>query len=80
MDERELRHRAAEASRLKSEPLLIEALNAILADARDALETCTPEELLRLQANAAAARALASAIERVILQGPEPTVETTPVT
>lgn len=80
MDERELRHRAAEADRLLREPLLIEALNTILAEARNELETCPVERLLEWQAKAAAAHALEGALRAVILAAPpvEPTVTNDP--
>ena len=70
MNERDLRHRAAEASRLLSEPLLLEALNAILAEARDNLERCGPEHLREWQANAKAARALPDALNAFIVAAP----------
>lgn len=70
MDEREPRRRAAEADRLLREPLLIEALNLILADARNELETCPVDKLLEWQGKAAAARALPDALRAVILAGP----------
>ena len=70
MDERELRRRAAEADRLLREPLLIEALNLILADARDQLETCPVDKLLEWQGKAAAARALPDALRGIIVAGP----------
>lgn len=83
-DERDLRHRAAEASRLLSEPLLIDALNTILAEARDELERCAPDKMLEWQAKAQAARALPDALRAHILAGPtadeEPTVNPIPVT
>jgi hypothetical protein len=84
MDERELRHRAAEASRLLGEPLLAEALNTILAEARNALETCGPDQLLMWQARAQAARALPDALREVVVAGPvaepEPTDKLDPGT
>ena len=81
MDEPELRHRAAEAERLQREPLLNEAINMLLSEVRDSLETeRDPAELLRLQAQAQAARGLWDALERMILQKPteEPTVSNDP--
>ncbi len=70
MDERELRHRAAEADRLLREPLLIEALNTLLAEARDELERCDAEHMLEWQAKAQAARGLTDALHAVIAAGP----------
>lgn len=83
MDNRDLRHRAAEAARLLSEPLLIEALNTILAEARDELERCDPEHMLEWQAKAQAARALPDALKAIVVSAPpleeEPTANPTPV-
>ncbi len=79
MNERDLRHRAAEADRLLSEPLLIEALNSILAEARDELERCDAAHLHEWQARAQAARALPDALKAMILSAPtEPTVTNDP--
>lgn len=82
MDDRELRRRAAEANRLLREPLLIEALNTILADARDELERCTADDLPMWQARASACRALTDQLRGVILAGPptdeQPTVNNDP--
>lgn len=83
MDDRALRHRAAEASRLLSDPLLLEALNTILAEARDELERCDSDHMLEWQAKAQAARALPDALKAIIVSAPvvpddEPTAEPDP--
>lgn len=83
MDDRAKRHRAAEADRLLSEPLLLEALNTILAEARNGLETCKPDELLDWQARAAASRALPDVLREIVLSAPpvvdeEPTAKPDP--
>ena len=48
MYEHELRRRAAEADRLLREPLLIEALNLILADARNELGDVSGGQIARM--------------------------------
>lgn len=83
MDDRAKRHRAAEASRLLSEPLLLEALNTILAEARDELERCDSDHMLEWQAKAQAARALPDALREIVLSAPpvvdeEPTAKPDP--
>jgi len=80
-DERTLRQRAQEANLLLANPMLIEALETILAQARDELETCPVERMLEWQGKAAAARALPEQLRAVVLAAPpetEPTVNNDP--
>ncbi len=70
MDSRELKHRAAEAHRLLTDPLLLEGLNHILAAARDELEICAPEDLLKMQAKAWAARSLPDWLDEQVKSAP----------
>ena len=84
MDPRELSRRASEADRLLSEPLLREAIETIISDAKNALVTADASnihEVQRLQAAALAAGFLESELRRVILAAPEmdePTVNNDP--
>lgn len=68
-DQRILRQRAAEASRLMSDPFLTEALSHVLADTRDELETCPTDKLLELQGTARGIRGLLGKLEEAIITG-----------
>lgn len=73
MDEREARHRGAEAARLLSEPLFIEAMNGVLAEVRaqlEIVEASNVTEVLRLQGLAAGCRNLELALKAHILAMP----------
>lgn len=73
MDEAERRSRAYDARRLLSEPLLKEAIDLVIDDAKNALVTVDASnmaEVMRLQAGAVAASHLEEVLHRVILAGP----------
>jgi hypothetical protein len=75
MDEREARHRAAEAERLVSDPLFVEALEAIRLNTLVALSTVDATNVaavLRLQAKAAVVYEIVLELQGIIAAGPAP--------
>lgn len=73
MDERELRHRAAEARRLVNEPLFVEALEKIRLQTLLALaivDATNVSAVMKLQAKAAMTMEIVEEMQAIIMAAP----------